>query len=339
MDDRLALTIVTGFLGSGKTTLLQRFLRSAAGQYTAVLVNEFGEVALDHRLLLHAEERLDHLDGGCMCCARRADIARSIHELVRRAKAGRGEPLRHLVIETTGLADPAPIIATIGRDPWMSANVRLNSVIAVVDAVTGIGTIARHVEARRQVAIADTLIVTKTDLKDARPLEKLGAALRAIAPDARIFDSQAPDVDIGMIFAAAEELRLSLPARPIPEEASHMAGWESFLLAMPERVDWPAFTLWLSALLHAHGDAVLRVKGMLRISSTLGPVVIHGVQHIMHPPHHLPVGTALDRPFLIFITNGLSKATIEASLARFLARTSGFRPRATADGPTTATTS
>ncbi len=319
MDDRLPLTIVTGFLGSGKTTLLQRFLRSPEGQHTAVLVNEFGEAGLDHRLLLHAEERLELLDGGCMCCARRADIARAIHELVRRAKAGGGGRLRHLVIETTGLADPAPIVATIGRDAWMSGHVRLNSVIAVVDAVTGIANIADHVEPRRQIALADTVIVSKSDLRDAKPMPELEATLRAIAPDARIFDSQEPGFDIGATIAAAEELRTAAPVVEITAHASHVAGWESFLLAMPERVDWPAFTLWLSALLHAHGDAILRVKGMLRISSTQGPVVIHGVQHVMHPPHHMPAGTALDKPFLVFITNGVARAAIERSLTTFLA--------------------
>ena len=321
MDERLPLTIVTGFLGSGKTTLLQRFLRSEVGARTAVPVNEFGEAGLDHRLLLHAEERLELLDGGCMCCARRADIARAIHELVRRAKADGGARLDHLVIETTGLADPAPIIATLGRDAWMSGNVRLNSVIAVVDAVTGLATLERHVEARRQVAIADTLVVSKTDLRDALSMTELSAKFRAIAPDARIFDSQAPGFDVGATIAAAEELRIAAPTFEIANHGTHVDGWQSFLLAMPERVDWPAFTLWLSALLHAHGDAILRVKGMLWISSTQGPVVIHGVQHVMHPPHHMPLGTILDKPFLVFITNGVDRAAIEASLRRFLAAT------------------
>lgn len=319
MSERVPLTIVTGFLGSGKTTLLQRFLRSPEGAATAVLVNEFGEVGLDHRLLVHAEERLELIDGGCMCCARRSDIGRAVHELVRRARGGAQGGIGHIVIETTGLADPAPIIATIGRDAWMKANVRLNSVVAVVDAVNGLRNIRQHAEAQRQVAIADTVVVSKMDLRNAVPIDTLSRQIRLVAPDARIFDAQEADFDIGAVVGGSASGRAPGAGIPAAEDGTHLAGWRSFLLAMPEQVDWPAFTLWLSALLHAHGDRILRVKGMLRTTSSRGPVVIHGVQHVMHPPRHLPEDEPLDGPFLIFITSGLDKATVEASLARFLA--------------------
>ncbi|MBZ8134488.1 GTP-binding protein [Afifella sp. IM 167] len=330
MDERLPLTIVTGFLGSGKTTLLQRFLRTPQGERTAILVNEFGEAGLDHRLLLHAEERLELIDGGCMCCARRADIARSIHELVRRAKAGGDGGIQHLVIETTGLADPAPIIATIGRDAWMSANVRIGSVVAVLDAVTGLDIAEKHVEARRQIAIADTVVVSKTDLRKAHSLTDISRSLKAIAPDARLFDAQAPDFDIGATLGEADHFRLGGPEEFDEAHERHVEGWHSFLLKLPEQVDWPTFTLWLSALLHAHGDRILRVKGMLRTSSAQGPVVIHGVQHVMHPPHHLPAGEKLDQPFLVFITNQLRREAIEASLNDFMLRMQPFQERAAA---------
>ncbi|MEP9350068.1 GTP-binding protein [Xanthobacter sp. KR7-225] len=312
MDERLPLIVVTGFLGSGKTTLIRRFVETPEGADSGLVVNEFGEAGVDHRLLVHAREAVELIDGGCLCCARRADVAKALHELVRLAKTKGG--LRRAILETSGLADPAPVIATLARDPWLKAHVRLASVVAVVDAVAGVRNLERRAEARRQVAIADTVLLTKGDLRAAEPRAALEAALRDITPDARILDTQNEDFRARDVLGGAESF--AAPPSPFLAEApAHAADVAAFTVPMEGRVDWPAFTLWLSALLHAHGDRILRVKGLLRTTSSDQPLAIHGVQHVMHPPTHISGGDG-GPSFLVFIAAGIRKPDIERSLAR-----------------------
>jgi G3E family GTPase len=314
MDERLPLIVVTGFLGSGKTTLIRRFVETPEGADSGIVVNEFGEAGVDHRLLVHASEAVELIDGGCLCCARRADVAKALHDLVRMAKTKGG--FSRAILETSGLADPAPVIATLARDPWLKAHVRLASVVAVVDAVAGIGNLERRPEARRQVAIADTVVLTKGDLRAAQPRAALEAAIRAVSPDARILDSQDENFRPRDVLGGTE----SFAAPPSPflaDVPEHEADVASFTLPLDGRVDWPAFTVWLSALLHAHGDRILRVKGLLRTTSSDQPLAIHGVQHVMHPPTHLS-GAEAGPSFLVFIASGIRKAEIERSLGRAL---------------------
>src|ERR1700744_6436459 len=179
VSERLPLFIVTGFLGSGKTTLVQRFLREPEGQGTGVVVNEFGEAGLDHQLMVHAAENVELIGNGCMCCARRADVSRALYDLVRMSREAGQTRFTRAVIETSGLADPSPIVGTIARDPWLRQHVELVSVIAVVDAVAGLRNLRDFEEARRQVAIADTLVVTKTDLRAANETRDIVAAASA----------------------------------------------------------------------------------------------------------------------------------------------------------------
>lgn len=318
MDERLPLIVVTGFLGSGKTTLIRRFVETAEGADSGLMVNEFGEAGVDHRLLVHASERVELVDGGCLCCTRRADIAKAMHDLIRMAKVGGG--FRRAILETSGLADPAPVIATLARDPWLKAHVRLASVVAVVDAVAGPQNLAERPEARRQVAIADTVVLTKGDMRAAVPRAELEAAIRAVSPGARILDAQDDTFRAHTVLGGAETF--AAPPSPFLADApEHDAAVASFTVPLEGKVDWPAFTVWLSALLHAHGDRILRVKGLLHTTSSDRPLAIHGVQHVMHPPTHIAEDGA-GSSFLVFIASGIRKGEIERSLSTALHRLS-----------------
>lgn len=320
MDEPISLTIVTGFLGSGKTTLIRRFLANA-GEKIGIVVNEYGEIGLDQLLFVHAAERLELMASGCLCCARRNDISRALHQLVTRSRADGGTGIEHALMETSGLADPAPIIATILQDPWLRAHVRLRAVITVLDAVNGPETLARNIEAVRQVSMADAVVITKGDLRDAKDVHMLEAEIRARAPDATIVDAQDAELDLAQLFtrdSALPRVRKSSENADLAGAVAHQT--RSFVLSLPdEDIDWPAFTLWLSALLHRHGDRILRVKGMVTVRSTGKPLVIQGVQHVMYPPIHLEEGDAPDQERgLVFITDGIEQDDIERSLHAFL---------------------
>ena len=304
MSERIPLIVVTGFLGSGKTTLLQRLLRTPEGADVGFIVNEYGEIGVEL------------VGNGCICCARREDIGRAIHQLVRRARSGDGTPIKRIILETTGLADPAPIVSTVGRDPWMKAHVRLDAVICVFDAVNGIENVERHVEAQRQIAVADTIVVTKQDMRNAAAMATIAGTVRPISPDAAIVDAQSSDFDPRLLVRDAATER---PSRQFFAEAapSHETPWSSFVIPVASSLDWPVFTLWLSALLHSHGRRILRVKGQINTTSSKAPVLIHGVQHVMHPPQHLAEEAGEDAGFLVFITDGIEKAQIEQSLLRY----------------------
>jgi len=324
LSDRLPLFVVTGFLGSGKTTLVQRFLRGPGGQGTGVVVNEFGETGLDHRLMVHAAENVELVGDGCMCCARREDVGRALYGLVKMSRDADQPSFSRAIIETSGLADPAPIVGTIARDPWLRQHVELVSVIAVIDAVAGLRNLQDFEEARRQIAISDALVVTKTDMRAADDAGDIVSAVRRIAPDLVAYDAQDPDFSLVKLFDRAERQQVGrrgsgpFAATEVPD---HDVTVGSFTLSLPERIDWPAFTVWLSALLHRHGDRILRVKGLVRTSAGASPIVIHGVQHSMHPPVHL-VGEDLGQEaFLVFITRNMDRSTIESSLVRFMTLT------------------
>ncbi len=318
MPERLPLVVVTGFLGSGKTTLVRRFLDGGGAAGTGVIVNEFGETGLDHRLLVHAADQVELVGNGCLCCARRGDVGRALHDLVRQARRDEGAFAR-AVIETSGLADPSPIIATLANDPWLRAHIELVGVVAVVDALGGLRNLTIYDEARRQVAIADTVVVTKGDLRGVAAMADVARAVREITPDATIFDAQDADFRPASLFQGRNGV--GHIRRPfVADGVAHRDAVGSFVLTLPDRVDWPAMTVWLSALLHVHGTRILRVKGMVRTSAKPEALVIHGVQHTMHPPSHIALQDTDDAPsFLVFITDGLAKAPVERSLVTFLA--------------------
>jgi len=317
MDDRLALTLVTGFLGSGKTTLIRRFVETEEGGDTGIIVNEFGEEGVDHHLLVHAAEQVELLSGGCLCCARRNDVAEAMYRLVQMSRTGKA--FSRAILETSGLADPAPIVATLNRDPWLRAHVRLASIVAVVDAVSILRTLETESEAVRQISIADTVVIAKSDMRNACETADIERRLRSISPDLRILDAQHAGFSLSDVLGGHGTPALIQgegEAAPLP--SAHSGEVSSFTLKIADRLDWPGFTIWLSALLHAHGDKILRVKGLLKTSSSQTPLAIHGVQHVMHPPTHLPEGNEDRQSFLVFITKAVEQEAIVRSLETFM---------------------
>jgi G3E family GTPase len=324
-DHRLPLGVLTGFLGSGKTTLLNRLLCDPRLADSAVLVNEFGEVGLDHWLLERLDAETVLLPSGCVCCTVREDLRDALLELWERRERGLLPPFRRVVLETTGLADPAPIAQTLAADPRLRHHYVLGRIVTVVDALTGAASLAGHDEAVRQVAVADLLVVSKADLASADAVAGLEREVRAINPAARLV--------IGPATAAAGDSLLS-GARP---NAAVAASWapaatthdhdghhrhgsvRAVCLTAEEPLDWAAFALWFTLLLHRHGAQVLRSKGILRLKDVPTPVVVHGVQHVVHAPTHLaewPEGRPLSR--LVLIGRDLPSERLERSFRSFM---------------------
>ena len=332
----LPVNVITGFLGSGKTTLLNRLLRSPELARTAVLVNEFGEVGLDHLLLEAVDGDTVILQSGCVCCTIRGDLADAIRKLFSRRERGLIPPFDRLAIETTGLADPAPIISTLLAEPVIRHHFRLGNVIATVDAINGPLHLAQNPESVKQAAVADRIVLTKTDLADEAQLRQLKAALKRLNPTAPILDAAADPLAPDDLMAADvyDPARKTAEVQRWLDEEAHRAaaaagyhghdpnrhdrGIRAFCLTFERPLDWTLFGIWLSMLLHAHGERVLRVKGILNVLGLATPVVIHGVQHVIHPPAHLEAWPSADRRSrIVFIVRGLEQRAIERSLAAF----------------------
>ncbi len=307
-DTRRPVHVLTGFLGSGKTTLLRHILRDPAYAGTAVLINEFGEVGLDHLLLGRIEGEPVLLDSGCVCCTIRGDLVAALRRLT-----GPGAPaFGRVVIETTGLADPTPVLATLLGDLAIRRAFRPGRLLACVDAVHGLAGLGRHPVLRKQAAAADVIVVTKSDLADDRPLRR---ALGALNPLAAIHVARFGAADPAMLFGGAGGGQdwLALAALPPPPH-----GATAFSIELAERLDYAAFALWFSLLVHAHGSRLLRVKAILDVAGSDSPVALHAVQHVIHAPEHLDAWTGPPRSVLVFITDGLRREPVAASLAAFL---------------------
>ena len=332
----LPVYVITGFLGSGKTTLLQRLLAAPELSDTAVLVNEFGEVGLDHHLLRRVDEVIVLVQSGCLCCTIRGDLSAAIRDLYGRRERGEIAPFARLAIETTGLADPVPILSTVMAEPVIRHHFRLGRVITTVDGVNGLLHLDRQPESVKQAAVADRIVVTKTDIATRGAIRELIMRLHRLNPTATLLAmtiDRVPDAtllltaDLDHPTAESEETqRWHTLATAGPNDAGHHnhgvnrhdARIHAFCLTLDRSLDWTAFGIWLSMLLHSRGTDVLRVKGLLDVSGADGPVVIHGVQHLVHPPVHLPAWPDDDRRTrLVFIVRDISRAEIECSLAAF----------------------
>ncbi len=313
MGRRLPVSVLTGFLGSGKTTLLARLLEHPRMGETAVIVNELGEVAIDHHLLRRVDERTVVLGNGCVCCTRRGDLADELRDLLDRRARAEIPPFRRVVVETTGLADPSPILATLVTDPMLRHRVAAGPVVTTVDAVTGPSTRRRQQEWSRQAAAADRLVVTKTDLAAAADVAELRRELRSVNPIADVLLVTFGAVDPRRLFGGHR----AVAAVPEGHDHGHAGDLRSFALTFGAPLDWTAFGIWLTMLLHARGQDVLRVKGLLDVGGA-GPVLVNGVQHVIHPPQHLdrwPDGDRRSR--IVFIARGIEPGEVEASLAAF----------------------
>lgn len=311
---RIPVLVVGGFLGSGKTSLLRHVLAGAAD--TAVIVNEFGAVGLDHQLLRACEERVELLGGGCACCTRRTDLVQALRGLLDAHDRGIAR-LSRVVIETSGLADPAPIVFTITNDPMLRHHFEVERLIVTVDAVNWAEQLAAHGEARKQVLVADELVITKLDLVESEEAHAaLAGALRALNPAATLRTA--------LHGVLGDEPAQALATTPAPHATAepentlaHTDDVSSLSLQPDGPVDWLGFAVWLSMLLHARGQDVLRVKGLVELDDhTL--VSVNGVQHVVHTPEHLDRSTIPDpSPGIVFITRGIDVERLRASFEAF----------------------
>jgi len=321
------VTLLTGFLGSGKTTLLRRLLTDPVLSNAAVLINEFGEVGLDHHLLERLDENMVLLQSGCLCCTVRGELADAIRDLHSKRERGIVPPFDRIVVESTGLADPFPILSTLKADPVLRHHFRASGVIATVDAVNAGAQLAAYREPMRQVAVADLLVLTKADIVEAGQVARVMAMIRQINPDAPIVLSTDDVFDVIRLLEDTTTGRAEAMQSPGgfycddpgPVLAGeHAGGIRSFVLVSEGTVDWTAFGIWLTMLLNRHGDRILRVKGILNIEGEDFPVAVHGVQHLVHTPVHMQSWPGGDRRSrIVFIVDGIAPAAIERSFNAF----------------------
>ena len=307
----MPVTVVTGFLGAGKTTLLQRFLATPEGQGTAVVVNEFGAAGIDDALVRESTDETVLFGNGCLCCITRSDLQRALRRMVIERERGELPDFKRIVIETSGLADPSPILQTFATDRALGEMFHVEAVVTVVDAVTGLDTLAWSAEARKQAILADRLVITKTDIAGESAADELGARLRALNPGAEILQAVNGALDPTHLTEPASDQRNEFVA-----EAAHSDGIASFVLTDDKPMPWPVFARAMDTLMAIRGPDLLRVKGFLNVEGCAGPVVVQFVQHLAHPPVELarwPDDNRRSR--VVFITKAISERQVRDLLA------------------------
>jgi G3E family GTPase len=323
----IPILVVSGFLGSGKTTLLRNLLLDPEAGEIAVIVNEFGEVGIDHHLVRKTDVRTTLLRNGCVCCSMRDDLSEALRHLLSQRERGTIPRFGRVVIETTGLADPAPILHTIVAEPVVRNHFRVERVVTTIDAVAGASNLDSYGEALRQVAAADHVIVTKQDLATPEATEELKARLRSINPAASVTDASFGSIDFAPLLAqeshrdgALGEVSLTVDGDLTAPATVHAMSDRvaSRCLIFDRPLNWQMFGIWLTMLLHRHGDRVLRLKGLLNVGAGRGPLLVEGVQHVIHVPRHLREWPDADRRSrIVFIARDLDLGQVEASLEAF----------------------
>lgn len=356
----IPLTILTGFLGAGKTTLLNRLVQDPALHDTVVIINEFGEIGLDHLLVETVDDDMILLAAGCLCCTVRGDLIATLEDLLRKRDNGRITPFRRVIIETTGLADPAPILHAVLYHPYLSIRYALESVVTVIDAINGNATLDAHAEAVRQAAVADRIVLAKADLvHGADDFGRLRERLRDLNPGATILSADAPAgaVVAGGLFdldGKIADVRDWLKAEAV-EEAEHRshahqhghhhdhghhhhdvnrhdAAIHAFCLTSEEPIRQGALDTFLDFLRSSHGAKLLRVKGLVALAEDPDhPVVIHGVQHVIHVPAILPRWPSDDhRSRVVFIVRDIERDAVEKLWNAFIGNPGIDQPDAAA---------
>lgn len=342
-EDLIPVTVLTGFLGSGKTTLLNRLVQQPAMKNALVVINEFGDIGLDHRLVAEGDEHaVVEMSSGCLCCTIRGDLSRTVQKTFDAIERAGGEPFSRVIIETTGLADPAPILQTLITDYWLAHRLRLDGVICLVDAASGMSTLNAHRESQRQVAVADRLLVSKADLVDEARLARLAAHLATLNPAAEQRQVRHGELDSEQLtggglptqggyanrwLSAASYAQVS----PAPGGAQANAGSlvsmmaptsgpsltrhgeqiRSFCFTVKEPIAPEVLEDWLDLLMSLMGEKILRVKAIVKIDGREEPLALHGVQHIFHPPEPLPIEACSDGiSRFVFITNGVAPKAV-----------------------------
>jgi G3E family GTPase len=323
--DTIPVSVLTGFLGSGKTTMLRHLLGQPEFSRTAVIINEFGEVGIDHELIEASEDSFIELQTGCLCCKIRTDLAQTLQDLLRRRDERRCVPFDRIVIETSGLADPAPILQTLMTDASIAGRLVLGAVVTTVDAANGAATLGREEISQKQVAVADRIVLTKLDLAGPaepallRHLEQLNAGAPALVADhgridpalifnSGLYDPRTKSTDVHAWLA--QEAHGHVHAR-------HDADIQVYAIVRREPIPAVALTLFLEALAEHCGSDMLRLKGILNIlESPDRPAVIHGVQHVFHAPAWLDRWPSDDRSSrIVFITRRVPRRWVEVLLA------------------------
>jgi G3E family GTPase len=303
---KVPVTVLTGFLGAGKTTLLKRFLESPEGAATAVVINEFGATPIDDALVRSSADETVLIGNGCLCCVSRTDLQETLRGLLIERERGELPDFRRIVIETSGLADPAPILQTFSTDRALGEAFYLELVLTVADAAAGLATLEWSSEARKQAILADRIIVTKGDLADAGRMEALRAKLRMLNTHAEIIDGINGAIDPRHFTEPGDGARNTFIA-----EAEHSDGIASFVLTQDTPMPWPVFSRAMDTLLAMRGPDLLRVKGFLSVEGCTGPVVVQFVQHLAHPPVELLAWPDDNRQSrVVFITKGVAEKTV-----------------------------
>jgi G3E family GTPase len=333
---KLPVLLLTGFLGSGKTTLVNALLKDPRLADTAVAINEFGAVPLDQHLIDEGQDRTVVLANGCLCCNVAGDMEEAVMRIFSRRQTGDLPRFRRLIVEPSGLADPAPIAQAILRNPVMSRHLRLEGIVATIDALFGLSQLERHEESRKQVALADTLVLTKTDLAELGAVEALKSKVRALNPTATLIEAQHGAVDVAAL-APAGFLDPEAPSPPrglgwtadaIDTDPTHTQSVTALTLIAERPLAWRAVEAWLRDVRIELADRLLRLKGLIATAEAHGPVVVQGVHHVMHPPTMLGRWPDADhRTRIVLIVQGSAGEGLEARWADALPRL--FAPVAT----------